>query len=79
MSVTWVAYQGYEERVFEAEWSSNSEYRVETAQQSTEQDEFADVRLHGQTSQVEAQRCQVLWMVQGVLSHNMVTAKSKHI
>lgn len=78
MSVTSAAYQGDEERVFEAEWSSDSEHRVEAAQQSSEQDEFADVRLHRQTSQVDAQRCQILRVVQGVLAHNMVTAEPKH-
>lgn len=67
----WVPYQGYEERVFEAEWSGDGECGVEAAQQSPEQDEFPDVRLHGETSQVETQSCQVLWMVQGVLTHNM--------
>lgn len=65
-----VPYQGYEERVFEAEWSSNGEYGVEAAQQSPEQDEFANVRLHRQTSKVETQRCQILCVVQGVLTHN---------
>lgn len=73
MSVDWVPYQGYEERVFEAEWSGDGECGVEAAQQSPEQDEFTDVRLHGETSQVETQSCQVLWMVQGVLTHNMHT------
>lgn len=68
MSVNSVPYQGDEERVFEAEWSSNGEYGVEAAQQSSKQDEFANVRLHRQTSQVETQRRQILWTVQGVLT-----------
>lgn len=63
-----LSYQGYEERVFEAEWSSDGEHRAEAAQQSSKQDEFANVRLHRQTSQVEAQRSQVLWAVQCVLA-----------
>lgn len=61
-------YQGYEERVFEAERSGDGEYGAEATQQSAEQDEFADVRLHRQTGQVETQCCQVLRMVQGVLT-----------
>lgn len=63
-----VSYQGYEERVFEAEWSSDGEYRAEAAQQSSKQDEFANVRLHRQTGQVETQRCQILWTVQCILT-----------
>lgn len=68
-----VPYQGYEERVFEAEWGSDGEYGVEAAQQGSEQDEFANVRLHGQTSQMETQRRQILRAVQGVLTHSRVT------
>lgn len=70
MSVNSVPYQRYEERVFEAERSRNGEYGVEAAQQSPEQDEFANVRLHRQTGQVETQRRQILGVVQGVLTHN---------
>lgn len=73
MSVNSVPYQGYEERVFEAERSGNGEYGVEAAQQSPEQDELPNVRLHRQASQVEPQRRQVLFTVQGVLTHNMHT------
>lgn len=73
MSVNSVTYQRYEERVFEAERSSNGEYRVEAAQQSPKQDEFPNVRLHRQASQVETQRRQILCTVQGVLTHNMHT------
>lgn len=58
-----VPYQGYEERVFEAERGSDGEHGVEAAQQSSKQDEFANVWLHRQTSQVETQRCQILWTV----------------
>ena len=68
-----VIYQGYEERVFEAERGSDGEYGVEAAQQSSEQDEFANVRLHGQTGQMETQRRQILRAVQGVLTHSGVT------
>lgn len=74
-----VSYQGYEERVFEAEWSSNGEYGAEAAQESSKQDEFADVRLHRQTSQVETQRCQVLWMVQGVLTLSQEHKQNAHV
>lgn len=49
-------YQGYEEGVLEAERSSDGEDGVEAAQQSSEKDEFAYVRLHGETGQVETQR-----------------------
>lgn len=66
-----VPYQGYEERVFEAERSGDGEHGVEAAQQSPEQDELPNVRLHGQTCQVETQRRQVLCVVQGVLTHSM--------
>lgn len=67
MSVNLATYQRYEERVFEAERSGNGEHGVEAAQQGSEQDEFADVRLHGQTGQVDAQRRQVFIAVQSVL------------
>lgn len=70
MSVNSVLYQGYEERVFEAERSSHSECRVEAAQQSSKQDELADVRLHGETSQVETKCCQILCIVQGILTQH---------
>lgn len=53
-SVNSAPYQRYEERVFEAERGGDGEHGVEAAQQSPEQDELADVRLHGQASQVEA-------------------------
>lgn len=49
-------YQGYEEGVFEAERSGDGEDGVQAAQQSPEQDELADVGLHGETGQVETQR-----------------------
>lgn len=64
-------YQGYEERVFEAERGGDGEHGVEAAQQSPKQDELPNVRLHRQTSQVETQRCQVLCVVQGILTHSM--------
>lgn len=53
---TTVPYQGYEEGVFEAERRGDGEDGVEAAQQSSKQDEFAYVRLHGETGQVETQR-----------------------
>lgn len=77
MCVISVPYQGDEERVFEAEWSGDGQDGVEAAQQSSKQDEFANVRLHGQASQVETQRRQVLWTVQGVLAHKIVRKKEK--
>lgn len=61
--------QGYEERVFEAEGGGDGKYGVEAAKQRSEQDELSDVRFHGEASQVEPQRRQVLRMVQGVLTH----------
>ena len=76
-SVNSLPYQGNEERVFEAERGGDGEHGVEAAQQRAEQDQFADVRLHGQTGQVETQRCQVLWVVQGVLTHDVITQKNK--
>lgn len=39
-------YQGYEERVFEAERGGDGEHGVEAAQQSPKQDELPNVRLH---------------------------------
>lgn len=60
-------YQRDEERVFEAEGGGDGEHGVQAAQQSPEQDELSDVRLHGQAGQVEAQWCQVLRVVQSVL------------
>lgn len=63
-------YQGYEERVFEAERSGDGKYWVEASQQGSKQDEFANVGLHRQTGQVETQRCQVLCVVQGVLTQH---------
>lgn len=68
-----VGYQGYEERVFEAQRSSNGEYWVKAAQQSPKQNEFANVRLHRQTSQVETQCCQILRSIQSILKHNRHT------
>lgn len=68
-----VGYQGYEERVFEAQRSSNGEHWVEAAQQSPKQNEFANVRLHRQTSQVETQCCQILCSIQSILKHNTQT------
>ena len=64
-----VSYQGYEEGVFEAERGSDGEHGVQAAQQSAEQDQLADVRLHRQVGQVHAQRGQVLRMVQSILTH----------
>lgn len=60
-------YQGDEERVFEAEGGGDGEHGVQAAQQSPEQDELPDVRLHGQAGQVEAKWRQVLRVVQSVL------------
>lgn len=71
-------YQGDEERVFEAEGGGDGEHGVEAAQQSPEQDELADVRLHGQAGQVEAQRRQVLRVVQSVLEHDTHTRLGTH-
>jgi len=64
-----MSHQGYEEGVFEAERGGDGEHGVEAAQQSAEQDQLADVRLHGQAGQVHAQRGQLLGMVQGILRH----------
>lgn len=64
-----VAYQRYEKRVFEAERGGDGEHGVEAAQQSAEQDELSNVRLHGQTGQVDTQRRQILRVVQGILTH----------
>lgn len=66
-------YQGYEEGVFEAERSGHGEDGVEAAQQSSEQDELADVGLHGETGQVETQRREILRMVQRILTQNTRT------
>lgn len=68
-------YQGDEERVFEAEGGGDGEHGVEAAQQSPEQDELADVRLHWQAGQVEAQWRQVLHVVQSVLGQHTHTHK----
>lgn len=73
---TW-SYQRYKERVFETKSSSNRQCRVETAQQSSKQDEFADVGLHRKTSQMDAQRCKVLWAVQGSLVPQKTQAQNK--
>lgn len=71
MSKRWLQgrrpYQGDEERVFEAQRGGDGEHGFQAAQQSPEQDELPDVRLHGQAGQVEAQRSQVLRVVQSVL------------
>lgn len=77
MSVSSVPYQGYEERVFEAEGSSDGEYGVEAAQQSSKQDELANVRFHRQSSQVETQSCQILCTVQGVLTKQFHSVRKK--
>lgn len=76
-SVSEAPYQGYEKRVFEAERSGNGEYRVEASQQSPEQDQFADVRFHGETCQMETQRSQILCMVQGILTHHITKSRRK--
>lgn len=68
-----VAYQGYEERVFEAERSSNGEHGVQAAQQSPKQDELPNVRLHRQAGQVETQRRQILGAVEGILAQKQHT------
>lgn len=51
-----VAYQRYEEGVFEAERRGDGEDGVQAAQQSPEQDQLAYVRLYGKAGQVEPQR-----------------------
>lgn len=79
MSVNSVPYQGYEERVFEAERSGDGEHGVEAAQQSPEQDELPDVRLHRQASQVEPQRRQVLRVVQSILTHSKQSLSSGRV
>lgn len=61
-------HQGDEEWVFEAEGRSHGENRVQAAEQSSKQDQFTNVRFHRKTGQVEPQSCQVLWMVQSILT-----------
>lgn len=77
MSVSAVPYQGYEERVFEAERRSDGEHWVEASKQSSEQDQFASVWLYRETSQVDTQRCQILSMVQGILTHHVKKSRRK--